>query len=439
MDPQGVTTATATGDLSPDLTTGRALVPIAGHALELVSQAAANPAAVKQQLMMRDALTPDQRQSAQAAAAKAYADIRVNSQVMVTFGSPATEEIDEVGRQLLRQVGGEGIEVIKGLLKDLNDGMRKIQRGYDVQNNPDARKRYERSKGRLKRWFNFGRDFLAMMIEDFQKFDTQLAKAEKKLAAEEGHMSTNFGYYEQLYKANQVAIDKLVYVIAQMEYIAEMAAQEAESITVDQSQPDWQRKREERDRLAQIAENMRIKAGDYKGIYFISIATAPQVRMSANQVLGVITKLDTVRTQTIGSMRRILAQWIMLIQSQDAMALGSFVAEQNEGWTQRYFENAPELIQQIAEGVEKPVISPQTIQIMAKSLEDSSNALVAAIDKGSQDRQAVDDAIRTALSQINAAGAKVSDETIKTVLGSVLKAVEEHQTPALPASSAPTS
>jgi hypothetical protein len=62
-------------------------------------------------------------------------------------------------------------------------------------------------------------------------------------------------------------------------------------------------------------------------------------------------------------------------------------------------------------------------------LMDSSNALVAAMQKGDQDRQAVDDAIRTALPQINAAGAKVSDETIRLVLGPVVKAAEQQSAP----------
>jgi uncharacterized protein YaaN involved in tellurite resistance len=428
MDPtRTATVTTASASIEPVISTGKALVPITGQELELFSQAAADPAATKQALMMRDALTPEQQNAAKKEAAQSYAAMKSNPQVIVSYGSQATAEVDDVGKQMLRQLGGERLDVVKQMLKELNDGMRRIQRGYDVKNSQEARQKYEAASGKVTRLLHLGKDFLSMMIEEFQKFDNQLDGVAKKLDSEEQQQQRNLGFYNELYKANQKAIDKLVFVIAVMEYIAELAAAEAQSIEVNENQPDWQRKREERDRIAQIAENMQVKAGDFKGIYFLSLASAPQVRITANQVLGVISKLETVKTQTIGAMRRILAQYIMLVQSQGAMALADFVAQTNEAWTQTYFENAPELIAQIAQGVEKPVIGPDTIAIMAKSLEDSSNELVAAIQEGQQARLAVNDAIRAALPQINAAGARVSDETIRQVLGSVVQAAKEQQ------------
>ncbi len=422
-----VSTAAQTAVTTPLPSTGTAIVPITSRELELFNQTAADPAAVKQSLMMRDALTPQQQAAAKDEAAKAYAAMKDNPQVIVSYGSQVTSEVDDVGKQMLRQLGGERLDVVKQMLKDLNDGMRRIERGYDVKNSQEAREKYEAASGKVSRWLHLGKDFLSMMIEDFQKFDTQLDNAVKKLDAEQQEQQRNLGFQNELYKADQAAIDKIIFTIAVMEYVAEFAANEAASIVVDQNQADWQHKREERDGIAQIAQNLQVRIGDFKGIYLLSVATAPQVRMTSNQILGVISKLETVKTQTIGAMRRILAQYIMLIQSQGAMALADFVSETNKAWTETYFQNAPELIAQIAAGVEKPVIGPDTIAIMAKSLEDSSNELVTAMQKGQEDRLAVDNAIRAALPQINAAGARVSDETIKMVMGSVAQAAQKQQ------------
>lgn len=431
MDPNiAVTTATAPTSAivaGPEVSTSNALAPITGRELELLSQGAASPAAAKEALMLRDALTSVQQTDAQAEAAKAYADMKVNPQVLISFGSPATEEVDSVGKQLLEQVGGERIAEIHKLLKDLNDGMRDLQRGFDVKNSPEAREKFEEWNSGVRRWLRMGKNYLEMMVEEFKKYDTQLDGIAGELADQQEKMRRNLGFYDQLYKANQAAIDKLVYTIAVMEYIAEMAATEANSIVVADDQPDSQRKLEEKNRLTDLANNLQVKAGDFKGIYMIAVATAPQVRMNSNQILGVSAKLDTVRVQTIGAMRRLLAQWIMLIQTQGATALAQYVAKTNEQWTQQYLQNAPELVRAIAEGVQTPTLSVDTIAMMAKSIEDSATAVVTAMQKGYEDRLAVDEAIRVALPQINAAGAKVSDETIKMVLGSVIKAAENQR------------
>jgi uncharacterized protein YaaN involved in tellurite resistance len=403
-----------------------ALAPITGGELELLKKAVVDPQAVKQSLMMRDALTPEQKVEAREAAAQAYVDIKANDAVFVVYGSDATEEFDDIGRRLLQQVGGKDIGAIKELLKGMNDGMRKIQRGYDVKNSTEARERYEKYMDNgLKRLFRRGRDFFEMMVEDFQKFDTQLEGAVKDLSRHQEEQMRNLGYYNELYEADLRAVDLLIFTIAKMEYIAELAATEAANIVVDESQPDWLNKREERDRLAGIASNMQAKIGDFKGVYIIAVATAPQIRISSNQILGVISKLETTKTQVIGAMRRVLAQWIMLIKTKNATELANFVNETANTWTQLYFENAPELIKQIAEGVQKPAFDADLIPIMVKAIEDSGVAVAEALQQGYDDRLALDDAIRTALPQINAAGAKLSDETIKHVLGPIIKAATE--------------
>lgn len=387
-----------------------------------LAQFAANPVEVKTRLVCKDLLQGDTLAQAQAMAEQMYPQMKSSTQAYLTFGSGALEDMNALVDSLLKEIAPVTIPELKELMHDLNAGMHGIQKKYDVSD-PAVREKYEHWKGGIGRFFGHAKTLLDLFLEDITSIERQLDKVKRECAGREDQLLHNVGYYDRLYTENETTIDKVIFVIAVMEMIVDLAAHEIETIPVgDQAAGD--RGSENRAKLAEFAQNLQVKIGDYKGRLMIAWATAPQVRMMRSLSVGVAVKLDTMIDTTIPSMKLTLAQWRLAIQTGDAAELTKLVTESGNEWVQAYFRSAGELVPKIADAVQTPALSPQTIAAMAQAIAKEADDIVTAMAAGDQRRAEMENAMNQALPVLRDANTRVSDALINQVVGAATKPLQ---------------
>jgi len=394
-----------------------------------LAQFAANPVDVKTRLVCKDLLQGDTLAKAQAMANELYPQLKSSTQAYLTFGSGALEDMNALVDSLLKEIAPVTIPELKELMHDLNAGMRGIQKKYDVSD-PEVREKYEHWKGGIGRFFGRAKTLLDLFLEDITSIERQLDKVEHECEGREQQLLENVGYYDRLYTENETTIDKVIFVIAVMEMIVDLAAKEIESIP-DGDQSAGDRGSENKAKLAEFANNLQVKIGDYKGRLMIAWATAPQVRMMRSLSVGVAVKLDTLVDTTIPTMKLTLAQWRLMIQTGDAAELTQIVMEAGNEWAQAYARSASEVVPRIADAVQTPAITPQTITAMAQSIAKQADDIVSAMEAGDQRRAEMENEMNRALPVLRDANARVSDALINQVVGAATKPLEiEHSVPA---------
>jgi uncharacterized protein YaaN involved in tellurite resistance len=368
----------------------------------------------RQQLSCSALLRGETRARAEAEAAKVLPAMLGNSQVVMTYGADALTGVNTLIRRLLKEIDPVKIPELTEIMRELNSGMRRIRSKYDVSD-PEVREKYEKWKGGVLRFIGKGKTLIEMLMEDVSSIETQLGRVEEQLTGRQMDMLRNVAYYDQLYAENEQEITQLIYVIGVMELIRDLAARQAAEIVVGDAQLG-DRGGERKAELAQFVNNLEIKIGDYKGRLFVAWAMAPQVRMMRTLDISVAQKLHTMVNVAIPTMLATIVQWRMLIQTRDAAEMGQLVAEATNESLQAFAAAGAELVPAIARTVQTPMISPQTVGLMAASIETQAKGIVEAMNLGTQWRDEADAAMIEGVKVMADANAHVSDSLIDRVL-----------------------
>src|SRR3989344_6721307 len=123
------------------------------------------------------------------------------------------------------------IPELSDAMRDLSRRMRGIGRRYDPSD-PKNLEKYKKAKGRFLGIFRLGRTFFEELMADVRSLEQQFDWAEEKLEGKQELLLRNVAYFDQLYELNARAIDKLIYKIAVMELMRDLAAEQAEQVVV---------------------------------------------------------------------------------------------------------------------------------------------------------------------------------------------------------------
>lgn len=346
-------------------------------------------------------------------------DMLANTQVLFTYGTAALKGVNDLVNRLLHEVEPTRIPELKQLARQLNDGMREIKSDYDISD-PKVREKYEQWKGGLMRFFGRGKTLLEMLMEDVRSIEGQLDKIAGTLGDRQYQLLRNVGYYDELYEQNELEILELIYHIAVMERVRDLAAERAAAIEVgDASLGD--RQGEQKAILAEFVSNMEIKIAEYKGRLFVAWSTSPQVRMMRTLNVGLAERINELICVTIPTMKATVLYWRMLIQTKEAAELSELVAQASNEWLVAYAEAGAVLVPQIAATIQQPTLAPQTVAAMADSISRQADGIVKAIEEGDARRAELDSAIIEAQGVMNAATGRVTDAAVNGVIERALR------------------
>jgi uncharacterized protein YaaN involved in tellurite resistance len=380
---------------------------------------AAQSADARSALVCKDLLTPQARQQAEQWAQRLYPQMLANTQVFMAFGQDAIAEMNSLIDSLLKQVEPVDIPQLTAMMRQLNDEMRNIRQKYDVSDDR-VREKLEHWTGGIGRFFGHARSLIEALMEDAMSLEQQLDRVTGQLGGKEQQIVRNVHIYDQLYETNEAEIQKLISAIAVMELIRDLAANEAAGITVDASNEADHEKSERKRMLAEFANNMDTKIAEYKNRLFVGWTTSPQVTNMRTLDVGLAQRLDLLINLTIPTMKGTILQWRMLIQAEQGVQMEQVVAGAANEWLTAYAAAGAQAVPLIAQGVQTPTLTPQSITAMAAAIEQQANGIIDAYNDGKAKRTEADQAIVEAQRVIADSTNRVSDAIVN-------KYVEETQ------------
>jgi uncharacterized protein YaaN involved in tellurite resistance len=218
-----------------------------------------------------------------------------------------------------------------------------------------------------------------------------------------------------------------------MEYVLDDAQAAATAIVIDNSAPDAQAKREQKDTLTnEFIPALMNRIGEFKQRLFVAYATAPQIRNIRMVSFGLGQRLALLITLTIPVFELTVVEWVTVQQASEAAKATQAVADATNTAMQGFAAATAEAIPQIAQTIQTPSMSPETITLVAQSISDQLKGISDAVAYGIQARQGVDNAIVQATNILNNAGDDESTKILQLVADSA-KTVAEPALPTLPA------
>lgn len=380
------------------------------------------PAQAKKQLVCKNLLVGETLKAAQAEAAKLLDEMLANTQVFMAYGTRSLEGVNALVDRLLHNSNDVKIPELTALMKGLNSEMRGVKRKYDPSD-PAVLKKYENWKGGIGRFVRRGKTMLELLMEDVTSIETQINKVGTQLKGRQLMLMDNVGHYDQLYIENEAEIGKVIYAIAVMELIRDLAAQRAADMVIgDASIGD--RGLEQRSQVTDLVSNMEIKIAEYKGRLFIAWGTSPSVRNMRTLNVGLAERINELLCVTIPTMKATIVQWRMLAQTEEAARMAEVVQGASNEWFQAAQAAAAIAVPRIAETINTPSLTVASIAAMADSLDAQANGIIAAMELGARLREEQDAAIMEAGQVIADSTAKVSDALIERVTGIANKSLE---------------
>lgn len=377
---------------------------------------------VKRVLTCSALLQGDTRRTAEAEAARLYAEMLANTQVFMNYGTGALKGVNDLVDRLLHEVEPVKIAEATAIMKNLNRGMRGIRSKYDVSD-PKVYQKYAEWKGGIGRFFGNAKTLVELLMEDARSIEDQIDRVAAQLKEKREQMLRNVAYYDELYKENDKEIAKLIYAIGVMELIRDLAVQDVQSIVVGNEQLG-DRKGEEKARKAEFVSNMDVKIAEYKGRLFVAWATSPQMRMMRTLNVGVAEKLNEMFNVVIPTMKSTLLQWRLLAETMDAADLAELVAQANNQWLQAFAAAGAAAVPRIADAVQTPSLSIASIEAMADSVAKQADGMVAAIEAGAKRRAELDSAMLKARDVLSGASDRVVDAVVQSIVDNANRPLE---------------
>ncbi len=383
-------------------------------------------------LRCSDLLEGDTRRAAEQEAAKKLDEMLANSQVLMTYGTQALEGVNDLIDRLLKEGDKVKIPELTALMKELNDGMRSVKRGYDVSN-PKVREKYEEWKGGIGRFFRKGKSMIEMLMEDVSSMEKQLDKVVDEINKRKAQLVRNVGTYDELYAENEAEIVKVIYAIGVMELIRDLAVERAKAVVVgDASLGD--RGGEQKATMVDFASNMEAKIAEYKARLFVAWATSPQTRTMRTLNVGLAMRLNELVNVVIPTMKGTVANWRLMMQTKEGAELAQLVQDSLNDWLVAYADAGAEVVPVVAELVQTPSLLPQTVFAMADSIARQTEGIMNALSVGFTKRAELDESILQAKGVIDGSAGKQAEAFVDRYLANVAQRELEVRTSVLPES-----
>lgn len=365
-------------------------------------------------LSCKDLLVGETRANAEAEAKDMLPKMLENTQVFTVFGTDALDGVNRLVDQLLRSKRQADLPEVRALMKDLSRSMRGLGKKYDP-NDPKVLAKYEKLRSGILQRLHLAKTFLDEFLDDVRSMESQFDRAVNTLSDKRAELEHSVGYYDEFYKLNEQEISKLIYKIGVMELIRDLAAIQADAITVgDAALGD--RQGEAKAKLTEFVSLMETKIAAFKGRLWVAWAMSPQVRTMRTLNVGLVEKINETVTVGIPTMKSTIVLWMKMGEAEQAAQVNEAVEEIiNQSMTQ-FAQAAAIAVPKIAEAIQSPALKPQTVVAMANSIAAQADGVIAALESGERQRAELDTAMIEGKKVIDAAVERVNDAQVEHVL-----------------------
>lgn len=389
----------------------------------------------RQGVVCKDMIPAALQTEAQALAATTLPQMLDNTQVLMTFGLDALDGVNKLVDRLMREIDSADNAAVKAIMRTMTLNMKGFQGKYDMSD-PKAKKRYEDWENSfVKKLFRRGRNFMQELLADVQSTGTQLDEIARDLTERKMAALRNIGYLDELYEENERAVFELIKVIAAMEYIVELAKQQAQAIPEDA--PDTGNANSElKQRYADLILQMNVKIGEYKGRLFVAWSTSPQVRMMRILNVGMAEKLNEAVGMTIPTFKLVLVQLRIITEGLDAAKAEQSIADGTNAAVQSLAKSSAMAGGVIMKAIQTPTITVETVGIVTASLVEMADKMLAEIEIGDGVRAELEQTIGQSKVVLDGSQARFDEQLISQIVGSSTKQLAlpaGSNIPALPA------
>jgi uncharacterized protein YaaN involved in tellurite resistance len=350
---------------------------------------------------------------------------------MAELGSPAVAGVNSQVGQVLGTIGKVKIPELTAIMRTVNDKMREFRRNHDP-GDPKIAEAIEKWTKKLGDWLHGAMTALARLLEDYKGLEKQLDSIAALLIDKRMELLRNIEMCDSLYRANEASIYQLIGVIAVMELMTEEAQKRGQAIVIEPNDPQQHQKEETLRHIADMRKNLEIQASEFKQRLLIACATSPQITNIRDLNYGLAMRLYLLVQLTIPTMKLTVAQWALLLQTDEAAEMTDAVAEGANEAVQAFSKYAKGAVPRITEIIQRPTLTVETIAAVAESISAQADGILAAIDHGRQRRAAVESQIVQARADMSAATERLSAGILNRMVNDALTPSEPPPIPALP-------
>lgn len=367
-------------------------------------------------VVCKDSLKGDSPMLAQRDAAKAYAAMLKSPLVISTYGAEALSGLNNLVKTMFKDINaGEDPEVakmIKGLGKRLDD----IQHKYNAAD-PKFVAKYENMRGGFLGILGGAGAFWRSFLRDVKSIQSQIEDAEDVIANGLESTQLTIGNYETLYKENGAELNKVIYQIAVMEYIVDLATADIENSPKGEDFDST----EERGARADLVKNLSNRISAYKSRLFMGQTTSPQLRAQISLNIGLYSTIALTRDITFPMMLMVMIQMSELRKSQDkANQMEAFRNATNLA-IQQFAVNASILVPEIEKAVSTPVLMARTVEVMRDAYIKQTEGVIAVLAEVAEQNAVLDDLYQSTQTVFNSQSDKVSDAIIDRAIAATHK------------------
>lgn len=364
----------------------------------------------------RTMLKGDSPRLAQAEAAKAYQAMLANPLVVATYGSEALDGLNELVKKQFKDINaGKDPEVaamVKGLGKSLDD----IAHKYNAAD-PKFIAKYENMHEGFMGIFGGLGAFWRAFLRDARSIQSQVESYERIIDKNMMDLQGIIGLYQELYRQNDAELVKVIFAIATMEYIVDIATKDVASIP----EADDHDTTEERGIRADLIKNLENRIAAYKTRLFMGWTKSPQLRSEISANVGLYGTSGIVKEITFPAMLEVFIQIDRLHKSQDiAQQNDAFKATLNQA-VQQLAVNASVIIPEIEKTVSMPILLARTIEVMRDAYIQQTEATIKVLDEAAKQNAILDDLYQSTATVFNSQSDKVSDAIIDRAIAATQK------------------
>lgn len=377
------------------------------------------------QIAFFEKLTPEQ-QTAIRSKAPALVDNFVSDQnALLDFGQGAVEQVNNTVNHILSEQKKLEIPQVDELLRNTNRELN----GFVAKYKDAKPAELEQKPNFLQKLFKQSKNSLQDFYFDAQNVEKKMDGMAAQVVKQEETLARNIVSAEMLIEDNNKSIENLVGVIAFIEATQEEAAKRAslmqtEMAKLDTTSVDYQQKSNDLARMTEVINTLEQQHSEYVSRLYVAWATTPQMRNMVKVSSDMRQKLGMLRRNTIPTMKLSIAQLGILQQSVKSGVTADAITNANNAALQMLAETSKEAIPMLERTAQSPTMSVETVTALAESLVSQNNSIIAAIDKGRQERARLESAIIKSAETINDS-VKLRDEKIVKALLNEGKTVQD--------------
>lgn len=368
------------------------------------------------QIAFLEKLTLDQQTAIRARVPQLVDGFISDQNSLLDFGQAAVEEVNKTVNHILSEQKKLDIPQVDELLMNTNRELNGFIAKYkDVQP-----AQLENKPNFFQKWFKQGKNTLQEFYFDAQNIEQKMDGMAAHVVKQEDSLARNIVSAELLIEENTKSIENLVGVIAFVEASQEEATKRASQLqtqvaALDLQSPDYHAKSEELARLTEVVNTLEQQHTEYISRLYVAWATTPQMRNLVKVSSDMRQKLGMLRRNTIPTMKLSIAQLGILQQSVKSGATADAIVRANNAALQMLAETSKEAIPALEATAQTPTLALESVTAIAESLVAQNNGIIAAIDRGRQQRAQLETAIIKSAETINDS-VKLRDQKIVQAL-----------------------